>query len=152
MIEVTGNVFDEIGKADALCITTNGIVRKNGWAICGAGVALAARLRWPDFEQKLGEKLLYTKKNIPHFILQVILRENITRVYSFPTKNDWRNSSDIELIKNSAKILLENADIYQWTRIAVPRPGCHNGGLNWSDVKKELETIFDDRFVIYSLD
>ena len=36
--------------------------------------------------------------------------------------------------------------------IAIPRPGCSNGGLNWEiDVKPIIEPLLDDRFIIYSL-
>ena len=37
---------------------------------------------------------------------------------------------------------------YDLKNVALPRPGCANGGLNWEDVKPHLERILDDRVTI----
>ena len=36
---IKGNIFDYIGKVDAICITTNGTIKSNGELVMGAGVA-----------------------------------------------------------------------------------------------------------------
>ncbi|MCZ2224447.1 MAG: hypothetical protein LC122_12560 [Chitinophagales bacterium] len=47
MIEVIGNLFDFVNIADAICITTNGIVKSNQEAVMGAGIALQAAEKFP---------------------------------------------------------------------------------------------------------
>jgi hypothetical protein len=144
MLEITGDIFEEIGRSNALCITTNGIVKKNGRAVCGRGIALEARNRWPDFDIRLGA-LLQGGNNVPY----VVLHEKDTAIVNFPTKDHWRYDSRIDIIKKSAILMVDMADMMEWKRIVLPRPGCNNGGLYWEEVKKELEGILDDRFIVY---
>ena len=44
-------------KADAVCITTNGYVRRDGSAVLGRGCALEAYKRWPSLVTILGEQI-----------------------------------------------------------------------------------------------
>lgn len=137
MKEFKGNLFDYPNK----CITTNGMVDCRGLAIMGKGIALEARLRHPDLPKILGD-LLKEKGNHVYFLKVGYI--------SFPTKNDWKNHSSLKLIEQSCKELIKlvNDPWYQITEVALPRPGCGNGGLLWEDVKPILEEYLDDRFYI----
>ena len=139
MIEKNCNIFDMIGKADYLAITTNGIIKNNGDGVCGAGLALAAKKYIPNIEQILGWNL--TKNgNIPCLLGEY----GGTKFISFPTKHHFKNNSDIELIKQSAK-LIRNFE----GKVAISRPGCSLGGLNYDVVKPIIADIFpEDRFII----
>lgn len=55
MIETTGDLFSQ--KCDTICITTNGYVNRDGHNIMGAGVAGAAKRRWPEIPSILGRKI-----------------------------------------------------------------------------------------------
>lgn len=140
---INNDIFKFIGYADAICITTNGDLRTNGNGICGAGIALAAKNRWPRFEYLLGLHLR-ERRNVPSRILKC----DLTEIWSFPTKDHWKNKSTLELIDNSAKVLREVCDNNQWNQVMLPKPGCSSGGLNWDSVKKILHKYFDDRFII----
>lgn len=145
MFEIIGNIFFEIGKANALCITTNGVLRSNGYAICGAGIAKAARNRWDQFELLLGQQIKINGNRV-----NLVLTDHGTSILSFPTKNHWKDISDIKIIEKSCKELLEFSNTNNWNRIVVPRPGCLNGQLEWNNVKVILNSYFDDRFIVYN--
>ena len=137
MIEVTGNLWDY--EADAIVITTNGTVKKNGSAVMGRGCAFEAKQRFPGLDALLGARLTQANMNIPF-----ILHQGPPALISFPVKHNWWEKADIDLIKQSAYTLAglcakDNA-------IVMPRPGCGNGKLDWCDVRKVLEPILDDRF------
>jgi len=144
MKEITGNMFDM--KADAYCITTNGMIKGNGRAVMGAGVALSAVKKFPACDKFLGD---FINKN--GHIVGVFYIADSTDLISFPTKYHWKNPSDIKLIKKSAKELMELIEKNKYNKVILPRPGCANGGLLWDDVKKLIEPILDDRVIVVSL-
>jgi hypothetical protein len=143
MKEITGDLFAQ--KADALCITTNGVVKKDGACVMGRGCALTAKAKWPQIEYVLGS--LLTKHGNHCYVL---LRVDQTDIVSFPTKNDWKIDSKLPLIQQSCQELVGLADIHGWCNIVLPRPGCGNGGLQWKDIKPVLEKYLDDRFSVIS--
>lgn len=135
--EVKGNIFANIGSCDAICVTTNLQLRKNGSAICGAGIARVASLRWKEFEAKLGK--LISNGGIG---VVVVLNESGTNILSFPTKYHWKDSSSVELISKSMVELIKISDEMSWKRILLPRPGCQNGKLSWEkEVRPTLDSI-----------
>lgn len=147
LTEIRGDMFDLIksGDYDALCITTNGMLRTNGNGIMGAGVARAGRNHIPNAEQQLGRVITQNGH-----ITQVFSTFADRPVISFPTKFDWRDKSDIELIKKSCRELMRVIKHHNLKRVLLPRPGCANGGLNWDDVRPEIAQILDERVVIIS--
>lgn len=56
MREIEQNIFS-IEDADAICITTNGFVKRSGAAVMGAGVAKQAKERWRWIDYTLGETI-----------------------------------------------------------------------------------------------
>jgi O-acetyl-ADP-ribose deacetylase (regulator of RNase III) len=142
MIEIQGNIFN--GKCDAICITTNGIVKKNKEAVMGAGIALEASNRFPELPKILGQKLIELGNKV--FLLH---EDESYSIVSFPTKNHWKDKSDLKLIKKSILELVKLTQEKGWNKIVLPRPGCGNGGLDWKEVKKYVSYL-DDRFFIIS--
>lgn len=132
-------------RSDAVCITTNGIVKKDGKAVMGAGIAKEANnLYFLDEELALH---LTNTGNVPH----IFTRKGRHGCYliSFPTKHDWRNDSDLTLIARSAELLKELADRRHISACYLTPPGCGCGKLDWeTQVKPVLEPILDDRFTI----
>jgi len=129
--------------ADAICITTNGFVKKNGEAVMGRGCAKEATIKIPGIQTILG-RLLSEEGNVCMWLATYRFKD----VFSFPVKHNWWENADIELISNSAIQMVEYADKLGIWSIAIPRPGCGNGKLKWEDVKPVLAPILDDRFVI----
>lgn len=140
MLEAIGDLWTF--PAQFLCVTTNGIRRDNGDLVMGAGIALEAKRRFPDLPSKLGR-----------WVEEYGNRAFICReegIITLPTKRHWRDRSDIWLIEASAKQVVEIADKFNLSKIALPRPGCGNGGLSWDYVKPLISDILDDRFVVVS--
>jgi len=154
MIEITGNLFYQ-PMADAICITTNGIVRKDGACVMGRGCALEATKLFPGIDLTLGQRI---KKagNIVHFLGFHTIRPTsekpfTTAVLSFPVKYHWGDDADLDLILDSCRQISRIASITELQKIVIPRPGCGNGRLDWQKiVKPAIEPLLDDRFYIIS--
>lgn len=139
-VETRGNIFDE--KADAVCVTTNGVVCSTG-AVMGKGIAKEADMRY-NLKTALAEKL----RAHGNHVYDMGLFEN-KHIVTFPTKNHWRDNSEIMLIIQSCHELIKLADDNNWKEILLPPVGCGCGGLNFEgQVKPVIDSILDDRFVI----
>jgi hypothetical protein len=155
MKEMIGDMFSNkiASHFDAICITTNGIVKKDGKSVMGAGVAKQARDRFCNIDKILGS-VITLNGNIVQLIYKMSVpllynKIHIVHIISFPTKNDWRQMSDLRLIEKSVIQLVTLTDTYGWNKILLPRPGCANGGRKWlSEVKPILKKYLDDRFYI----
>jgi len=145
MIEKKGNIWDGIGVCNAICITTNGIVKNNGALVMGAGIALDAVRRFPGLDLKLGSAVS-KYGNVP--AIGTVTQK--TAIISFPTKNNFKDKSDISLIVKSANLLTMIADKLKWQTIFMTRPGCGLGGLEWLVVYTHISPILDNRFIIWS--
>ena len=109
----------------------------------GAGIAKEAVNRCKGIDKKLGMYL--TRYGNRAFYMG---EYNGYIVLTFPTKNDWRNPTDIDLIKTSAKQIVEICDKWGIEKCYLPRPGCSNGGLSWEFVKDNISNILNDRFIV----
>jgi len=144
MIEVVGDLFTYTpGTGSVLrCVTTNGILKRDGTLVMGAGVAKQAALQHPELPAILGDK-------VSKYGNQVFVIKDLA-IASFPTKHHWKESSDLNLIVHSAQQLQYEAS--DWDYIVMSRPGCGLGGLEWDDVKAVIEPYFrDDKFIVVSL-
>lgn len=145
MIEIEGNIFALSARdADAICIMTNGNVR-HGRATMGRGTAQVARDAWPGVDRILGQRI----QGLGHHVHRLTTENRMIgvcclpwHVYSFPTKNDWRQRSSLELIKQSCHELRLFPGV-----IVLPRPGAGYGGLDWSITRAVLKELLpEDRF------
>ena len=117
-------------EGSVVLVTTNGIRNQDGCLVMGKGIALQAKLRYRGIDRKLGG-LVKIYGNLPHYLPS-------NQIISFPTKNHWKDNSDIDLIKKSAKITLDLVNLYEIPQIYLPKVGCGNGNLKWEDVEKVL--------------
>jgi hypothetical protein len=145
MNEIKGNLFSEIimNFSDAICVTTNGVIKQNGKNVMGAGCALDAKNKFKGIDLKLGN-LIKQNGNI----VQIIM-EYPKPIVAFPTKNNYWEKSDVNLIKQSLNQLITLTDKMKWKKVVLPRPGCNNGGLSWFGlIKPLLEQILNERFYV----
>lgn len=178
MKEIQGNLL-ACKSADALVVTTNGIVKNAHLGIpslvMGRGIALAFAETFTSHKGKgwdqnlaseLGE-LVFTEGNHVHLVkmtrkvydpnyvrkgifdLPKPISEETRNIVSYPTKEHFKDQSPKWLVVRSAQELLALTVREGWTKVAMPRPGCGLGGLNWErDVKPLLSVILDDRFYV----
>ena len=116
----------------------------------GKGLAYQFKKKFPEMEQDYvkvcehGE--LYPGK-------LHIYQENKFLIINFPTKKKWREKSKIEYIIIGLRKLKEEIIKRGINSVAIPPLGAGNGGLNWNEVKteinRELLDIEDVVFEVY---
>ena len=126
----------------AVCITTNGMVKKDGTCVMGRGVAKLFATVLSDLPKRLGE-LIKEFGNIPFHFPEY-------KIISFPVKHHWKEDSDVTLIKSSCHRLNDLLEKYKFDYICLPRPGCGNGNLDWeTQVKPAIKDILiSDKIII----
>ena len=125
---VEGNILES--DAMALVNTVNLV------GVMGKGIALQFKKQFPiNFklykkaceENTIGiGKLLVTKE-------QTVFGEKI--IINFPTKKDWRKSSEYSYIEDGLDDLIRIIGEYHIKSVAIPPLGAGNGGLHWEIVK-----------------
>lgn len=146
---IKGDLFITDAPVNAICIPTNGIVKANGKAVMGAGVAKVARDKFTGLDERLGE-LLRSLGNHVHWLGDEYgtFKDFGPELVSFPTKYHWRDPSDINLIRQSCIELVELTNAKSWKSVWLPPVGCGLGALEWADVSKVLGDVLDDRFAV----
>lgn len=141
MKEIKGDLWEHYGKPNTIvCITTNGVVRKDGACVMGRGCAKEAKDRNPALAYILGSLINQNGNKV--FELEK------DRLWSFPVKDVWWNPANLELIKTSAQTVRNHAKSRPETIWVIPRPGCGNGHLKWEDVKLVLLDLPDNVLII----
>jgi len=140
LTEKTDDIFSLLdrgqaaGRKVAIIITTNANIRNDGNAVMGRGIALAAAHRWPQLPWLLAQHL---KKNgnVPTEILPGVI--------TFPTKHNWHQDSNLQLIAQSARKLVDITRDHEF--VFLPRVGTVNGKLLWETVRDVLAPILVDK-------
>ena len=145
MLETRGDLWKlhDFGLQLA-CVTTNGVMNKDGLAVMGAGCAKQAANRFPDMPKRLGNLLRLTGNHVYHF--------EDHNVLSFPVKHHWNEAADLDLIVRSCHELMVKLDKLAAPPSVqlcyLPRPGCGFGKLQWSDVRSAIAPLLDDRVIV----
>lgn len=161
MREARGDIWQLVGAREAVVVTINGDLTKEGRLVMGAGIALEAKQHVKGIDRVWGDQV--ARHGLQAFGL--VPGHYLPRwdIYALPTKHHWREKADPDLIVKSAKELvvmvnqeLKMDEFYMrdhpdlqplYPNIWMPRPGCGYGGLRWEDVKPLLDPILDDRYV-----
>ena len=145
MQEIIGDIFDPKWEADAICCTTNGVVKPNGLLTMGKGIAEKFAIKYPKLPEILGE-FVYRMGNKSYAIYPNGVREGLI-VITIPTKIHWQYPSPIPLIRKSLTELVEHSKNFK--KVLLPRPGCGNGQRDWEkEIKPICLELLDDRFYI----
>lgn len=151
-MEYNGDIFllPEPGARDACLVTTNGIVRKDGKAVMGAGIAKYCRDTFIGCDETLARKLKAGGNHVYSLGLwHKPDKSGAFMLFSFPTKNDWKDNSSLELIRQSCREMVDMVKDEKLTCVYMPCPGCSNGRLDyWKDVRLILLEELNDRFVV----
>lgn len=168
MYETFGNLWDlwaAGGDKTWLVITTNGFVKRDGTAVMGRGIALAAKARWPNLARELGAMLhakgnctmMWPDKGIFTFPVKparITANATLNNVVSHMRRHfrpgqsvpGWAAVADPKIIARSAHELATLANNWGLRRILLPRPGCGAGELSWPAIRPILENVLDERF------
>lgn len=140
MQEIIGDLWDMYDLGFRIGVPTNGDRRRDGRAVMGAGVALAAAQLFPNLPIVLGAKLRASGNHAFYW--------HEFRLMTLPTKEAWTQPSMLGLIERTAREAVHLADHFGLTAIYCPRLGCGLGGLAWKGVSSVLAGLWDDRFII----
>lgn len=134
MIEyVKGDILDS--SAQALVNTVNTV------GVMGKGIALQFKKAFPNNFKAYAESC---KKEELHVGKMFVTRDSNLSIgekiiVNFPTKADWRKSSEYSYIEQGLDDLVTVIREYQIKSIAIPPLGAGNGGLEWEKVKKMIQ-------------
>jgi O-acetyl-ADP-ribose deacetylase (regulator of RNase III) len=133
MIHYTqGNLLD--ATAEALVNTVNEV------GVMGKGIALMFREAFPDSARAYQEACKAKKVHIGKMLVTRERNLNEDRwIIHFPTKKHWRNPSKLEWIREGLRDLVKVIKDNRIRSVALPPLGCGNGGLEWSQVRCEIE-------------
>lgn len=138
MIRYTqGNLLE--APAEALVNTVNEI------GVMGKGIALMFREAFPENTRQYTDAC---KHNNVHVGTMFVVRErDLTGdrwIINFPTKKHWRQPSQMEWIRDGLQDLAHVIQDKNIRSVAVPPLGCGAGGLEWSQVKQQIERALGD--------
>lgn len=137
MIRYTqGNLLD--APAEALVNTVNEI------GVMGKGIALMFREAFPDSAKAYEEACRRHEVRVG----RVLATRNTALIgprwiLHFPTKKHWRHPSRLEWVREGLKDLVRVIREEGIRSVALPPLGCGNGGLDWSQVRREIEVAVE---------
>lgn len=134
MIQYLWNADIFASKADALVNPVNCL------GVMGKGLARQFGERYPQechaYYQWCKDGLARPGRVLASMIREQKITDPRTRfIIHFPTKNDWRQKSQLEFISSGLAALVETVHELDLERVAVPALGCGAGGLPWAAVK-----------------
>lgn len=141
-----GDIWQLSEQLDAwVVVTTNTVIRNDGRAVMGAGIAKEAAKRFPDLPFSLANHIRRWQDRVYIYQFPVIC---------LPTKRNWRNPSRLDWIEKGCHDLKEVCRIIESVGdnrpVLVPPLGCGHGGLNWErQVRPVVDSILDnERFLM----
>jgi O-acetyl-ADP-ribose deacetylase (regulator of RNase III) len=132
-----GNLLE--ANAEVLVNTVNTV------GVMGKGIALMFKERFPENFKRYAAACESKRVNVGHmFVTEVNELGGPRWIVNFPTKTHWRAPSKVEWIieglKDLRRFIVEN----RVASIAIPPLGSGNGGLNWPDVREQVEAALGD--------
>ena len=136
-----GNIFES--KCQAIINTVNCEGKM------GKGLAYQFKKKFPEMEQDYVEVCL--KGELYPGKLHIYQEKNFL-IINFPTKNKWREKSKIEYIIIGLRKLKEEIIKIGIKSVAIPPLGAGNGGLNWNEVKSEInKELLDMKNIVFEV-
>jgi hypothetical protein len=147
---ITGNLWDEIGKADLILFTANSTLTVRGQLVMGAGVALEAKRHFPATPERFGGLVRIRCANMGFYgiIICPCLRSQdgvFQSLGAFQVKANWQNKAQRNFIQQSAAQLSSIAPDFE--RIAMNFPGIGAGGLDEQEVTPLLKDLPDNVWI-----
>lgn len=132
-----GNLLE--ARAEALVNTVNTV------GVMGKGIALMFKERFDEnfrrYAAACKAKEVQTGKM---FVTQVHELDGPRWIVNFPTKQHWRAPSRMEWVIDGLQDLRRFLIEQQVKSIAIPPLGAGNGGLEWAEVREQIERALGD--------
>ena len=135
------DIFDS--TADALINPVNCV------GVMGKGLAKQFKDRFPEcvppYEEACAKESLVPGRLI---LVRTLVQPDLfsakrPAVILFPTKKHWRGKSQLKWIEAGLQELKRSYRDWGIRSVAMPQIGSGLGGLNWADVKRIIERLFD---------
>jgi O-acetyl-ADP-ribose deacetylase (regulator of RNase III) len=129
-----GNLIE--APVEALVNTVNTV------GVMGKGIALMFKEAFPENFRAYEQACKRKEIKIGHmFVTENLALEGPRWLINFPSKKHWRQPSKLEWIVEGLKDLRRVIEEKQIASVALPPVGCGNGGLDWREVRPEIERI-----------
>lgn len=102
----------------------------------GKGIAEQFKKLFPAMFEDY--KLRCDKESVKPGVPYVYKAADGKLILNFPTKDHWKNDSNLVWIQKGLDIIKKNYKEWGITSLALPPLGCGNGGLNWRTVRKMI--------------
>ena len=101
-----------------------------------AGLALQFKKKFPsvfeEYKRQCGDNLLVIGG-------AWVYKKSTPWIYCFPTKNHWKNRSELFDIEMGLDTFSQVYDLFGIESAAFPKLGCGCGGLKWEEVYPVME-------------
>jgi len=147
---IIGNLWDEVGRADLILVTTNSYITQDHLLVMGRGAAKEAATRYPTLPRLLGDVILRRFSHLGGYGVIVIggMPGGTEAIGAFQVKRHYREKADPQLIGRSAEgLVLHLAKYTYYKRVAMNFPGIGYGGLMEDEVWPHIKDLPDNIFV-----
>lgn len=132
-----GNLLE--ARAEALVNTVNTV------GVMGKGIALMFKERFDDNYRQYSAACKAKEVRIGKmFVTRVHELGGPSWIVNFPTKEHWRNPSRMEWVVQGLQDLRRFLIQQEIKSIAIPPLGAGNGGLDWNQVRSQIEAALGD--------
>jgi O-acetyl-ADP-ribose deacetylase (regulator of RNase III) len=148
MIRYTaGNLLE--APAEALVNTVNEV------GVMGKGIALMFKEAFPENTRAYTEAAKSGNVKVGHMMVTANPAFVGPRwIINFPTKKHWRHPSKLEWIRAGLRDLVRVVQRHHIASVALPPLGCGSGGLEWGQVRREIEAAAAEvpavEFIVYA--
>jgi Predicted phosphatase homologous to the C-terminal domain of histone macroH2A1 len=136
----------EEGKGNLLEADVEALVNTvNTVGVMGKGVALQFKIAYPQMFKEYQKACKKGQVQIGKmYIYQNNAIKNPKFIINFPTKQHWREPSDMFFVREGLKALIDVVKTNKIKSIALPPLGCGMGGLNWIEVLPTIQQAFKE--------
>jgi O-acetyl-ADP-ribose deacetylase (regulator of RNase III) len=127
-----GNLLE--APAEAIVNTVNTV------GVMGKGLALMFKKAFPQNFLRYAEACKRKDVRVGQmFVTEHLALGGPRWIINFPTKEHWRHPSQLQWVIDGLQDLRRVIEIKGIRSIAVPPLGCGQGGLDWDEVRPEIE-------------
>ena len=133
---IKDDLWEFYKKGWCIAIPTNGWVNQTGENPMPRGVSFHANQLFKNLDKAIGTSIKKNGNHVFYFERQ--------RLITFPTKENWRDNSSLDLINQSCLELKVFLQKFSNLKVVLPKVGCGAGKLKWETVYPILNRILEE--------